>query len=180
MKAATRALATLPAAEASHRLRATRCHEGWEARGPKQTAQHNEEMPAASILHTPIAIGARGHPKWRADQPHVASSAARLRRNHEAKVLPSMKTLPAHTNQMDFVAAAANLADAACRVPRPANSTPAWGGRASGRLGLERLETGRMDQVWDTHIGYGSVRVRTTSAQHPPDAIFSAFLPSLS
>ena len=180
MKVAMRGLATLPAAEAACRKHATRCHEGWEARGPKQTAQHNEEMPAASILHTPIAIGARGHPKWRAEQPPVASSAARLLRSHEAKVLSSMKTLPAHTNQMDFVAGAANLADGNMSSSRPANSTPAREGRASGRLGLERLETGRMEQAWDAHNQYGPVRVRATSAQHPPDAIFFAFLQSLS
>ena len=57
---------------------------------------------------------------------------------------------------------------------------PAWEGRASGRLGLERLETGRMEHAYDAHNGYGSDRVRGTSTQHPPDAVFFAFLPSLS
>ena len=54
MKAATRGLATLPAAESPCRTRTTRCHDGWEVRGPMETAKHIEEMAAASILHTPI------------------------------------------------------------------------------------------------------------------------------
>ena len=68
MKAATRGLATLPAAETPCRTHTTRCHEGSEVRGPKQTSQHVEEMAAASILHTPNSIGERGaYPKCRAD-----------------------------------------------------------------------------------------------------------------
>ena len=58
-----RALATLPVHEASRRLRATGCHDCLEARGPKQTKQHVEEVPAASILHTHIVIGAQIPPK---------------------------------------------------------------------------------------------------------------------
>ena len=95
-------------------------------------------------------------------------------------MLSSMKMVPPRTNHCDFVAAAANLADASMSSSRPANSTPEREGRASGRLGLERLETGRMEQAWVPHNEYGSVRIRVTSAQHPPDAIFFAFLPSLS
>ena len=55
MKAAARGLAMLPATEAACRKHATRCHEGSEVRGPMETAKHNEEMAAASILHTPIS-----------------------------------------------------------------------------------------------------------------------------
>ena len=45
--AARRGLATLPGHEASRRLRAIGYHDGLEAREPKQTKQHGEELAAA-------------------------------------------------------------------------------------------------------------------------------------
>ena len=110
MGAARRGLATLPGHEASRRLRAIGYHDGLEAREPKQTKQHGEELAAASILHTPIVIGPRSHPKWSPDQPRVANRAARLLRSHQVKVLSSMKKQPAHTNHCGFCAVAARCA----------------------------------------------------------------------
>ena len=95
-------------------------------------------------------------------------------------MLSSMKKPPAHTNHCQLVAVAARRPDANMSSTRPANSTPAREGWASGRLGLERLETGRMEHARDAHNEYESVMVRATSAQHLPDAIFFAFLPRLS
>jgi len=96
-------------------------------------------------------------------------------------VLSSMSKPPAHTNHCQLVAVAAGRADGNMSSSQPVNSTDhTCEGRSSGRLGLERLETGRMEQARDAHYVYGSVRVRATSDQHPPDAIFFAFLPSLS
>ena len=95
-------------------------------------------------------------------------------------MLSSMSKPPAHTNHCQLVAVAAGRADGNMSSSQPVNSTPAREGRASGRRRLERLETGRMEQARDAHHEYGSVRVRATSDQHPPDAIFFAFLPSLS
>jgi hypothetical protein len=170
--AARRGLATLPGHEASRRLRAIGYHDGLEAREPKQTKQHGEELAAASILHAPIVIGARSHPKRSPDQPRVASRAARHLRSHQAKVLSSMNKQPAHTNHCGFCAVAARCADAKMSSSCPANSIPVQGQGLGVLRRAGKGTVGSADQAKLTRTGSMSAVAVTTAKTTGGVAIF--------